>query len=584
MDRLHSPLRSIRSLPIIEMDMNCGHRARALVCATVALALFHANTPALAVDPNGFPLCTAAGDQLSPVIVSDGAGGVIVAWHDHRPTEAAGGVTFAQRVGADGEPQWTADGVALSTTGDPGASTAARPAEPAIVADGAGGAFVAYGGGTAPPRVQWVNAAGAPQWGPDGVQLSVDAQARDLAIARDLNGAGGVIVAWRQDNGGAGLSDIYAQKVSAAGATQWGPSAKAVTASGTNGETLPSLISDNAGGAIIVWFLGGGGVRARRLDASGTFVWGTPSNVSAFSNANPPATVSDGSGGIVIAWSGGGGTGILVQRLSPDGAKQWGSNGVPIAIGGNFVTMIGDGAGGATLTWQDNRSGTNYNIYAQRMSATGIPQWIENGAEVCFETDDQLYPTIASDGGTGAIITWFDARSHPTGDDIYAQRIEAAAGAQQWTPNGVPVCTAANNQEYPTIAAAGAGGAFVTWQDHRGADYDIYLHRINPDGAIVSVPSGEAGSMVRGRAWPDPFFDRVQMEFALAAAIPVRMEVIDIRGRRVWDSGTTTLSAGTHVLEWDGRTSDGRRAADGIYFLHVKGPGLAMSRSVVRLK
>ena len=564
--------------------MTSTPRARALVRATFIVALLHTNTPALATDPNGFPLCTATADQISPVIIADGSGGVIIAWHDHRPTVAAGGVTFAQRVSAGGVPQWTANGVALSTTGDPGNSTAARPAEPAIVEDGANGAYIAYGGASAPPRVQWVNATGAPQWGADGVQLSVDAQARDLAIARDLNGAGGVIVAWRQDNGSAGLSDIYAQKVSVAGVTQWGPFAKAVTSSGMNGETLPSLISDNAGGAIIVWFLGGGGVRAQRLDATGTFLWGAPSNVSAFSNANPPATVSDGSGGIVIAWSGGSGNGILAQRLSPDGNKQWGSNGVAISPAGNFVTMIGDGAGGGTLTWQDNRSGTNYNIYAQRISAAGTPQWTLDGAEVCFETGDQQFPMIASDGGTGAIITWFDRRSNPTGDDIYAQRITAAAGAQQWTPNGVPLCTAVNNQEYPTIAADGGGGAFVTWQDHRGADYDIYLHRINPDGAILSVPPSDAGSLARGRAWPNPFFDRVQMEFTLPAAMPVRMEVLDVRGRRLWEHGTMPLTAGNHVLAWDGQTSDGRIAAEGIYFLRVRGSGLEVARPVVRLK
>jgi Fe-S cluster biogenesis protein NfuA len=246
--------------------------------------------------------------------------------------------------------------------------------------------------------------------------------------------------------------------------------------------------------------------------------------------------------------------------------------------------MIGDGAGGATLTWQDFRSGTNYNIYAQRMSAAGTPQWAPNGAEVCFETDDQQFPMIASDGGTGAIIAWFDRRSNQTGDDIYAQRITTAAGAQQWTPNGVPLCTALNNQEYPTIAADGGGGAFVTWQDHRGADYDIYLHRINPDGAIVSVPTSDAGSLARGRAWPSPFFDRVQMEFVLPASMPVRMEVLDVRGRRAWESESMPLTAGKHVLAWDGQTSDGRMAADGVYFLRVRGSGLEVSRRVVRLK
>ena len=102
----------------------------------------------------------------------------------------------------------------------------------------------------------------------------------------------------------------------------------------------------------------------------------------------------------------------------------------------------------------------------------------------------------------------------------------------------------------------------MTWQDHSGADYDIYVHHFSPDGVVLSVPP---------------------MELLLPAAMPVRMEVLDVGGRRVLESETTSLTAGTHVLAWNGRTSDGRRAADGIYFLRVKGQGLAVSRSVIRL-
>lgn len=96
---------------------------------------------------------------------------------------------------------------------------------------------------------------------------------------------------------------------------------------------------------------------------------------------------------------------------------------------------------------------------------------------------------------------------------------------------------------------------------------------VNPDGAILSVPPSDAGALARGRAWPRPFFDRVQMEFVLPAAMPVRMEVLDVRGRRVWESGTKPLTAGNHVLAWDGQTSDGRITADGICFLRVRGSG-----------
>jgi len=44
------------------------------------------------------------------------------------------------------------------------------------------------------------------------------------------------------------------------------------------------------------------------------------------------------------------------------------------------------------------------------------------------------------------------------------------------------------------------------------------------------------------------------------------------------------LTAGNHVLAWDGRTSDGRIAAAGIYFLRVTGSALEVSRRVVRLE
>lgn len=248
--------------------MHHDSRARILVLVVTLTAPAVLAGPAFC-DVDGHPVCTAPGEQQGPVIVPDGAGGAILAWHDQRPTVAAGGVCFAQRVNAIGTPQWPLNGVALSTTGDLG-----DPAAPAIASDAAGGAFVAHGGSSSQPRAQWVNAAGAPQWGADGVQLTnASPTMRDLAIVRDVNGAGGVIVVWREDNGVGGLSDIHAQKVNAAGVTQWGPSGIAVTSTSTNSETLPVLISDGAGGAIIAWFLGSGGCRVQRLDSSGASQW-----------------------------------------------------------------------------------------------------------------------------------------------------------------------------------------------------------------------------------------------------------------------------------------------------------------------
>ena len=125
-----------------------------------------------------------------------------------------------------------------------------------------------------------------------------------------------------------------------------------------------------------------------------------------------------------------------------------------------YPTIVSDGAGGAIVTWQDYRSGTTSDIYAQRVNAAGVPQWTANGVALCTAAGVQQSPTIVSDGAGGAIVTWQDLRGGTT-YDIYAQRVNAA-GVPLWTADGVAQCTAGNDQLVPMIASDGAGGAIVT--------------------------------------------------------------------------------------------------------------------------
>ncbi len=57
-----------------------------------------------------------------------------------------------------------------------------------------------------------------------------------------------------------------------------------------------------------------------------------------------------------------------------------------------YPTIVSDGAGGAIVTWKDHRSGTSYDIYAQRISAGGTVQWTANGVALCTATGDQSVP------------------------------------------------------------------------------------------------------------------------------------------------------------------------------------------------
>lgn len=148
----------------------------------------------------------------------------------------------------------------------------------------------------------------------------------------------------------------------------------------------------------------------------------------------------------------------------------------------------------------------------------------------------------------------------------------------QWAANGVAMCPTPREQYNPRIVADRAGGAFVIWTDDPSlGNSDIYLGRIHGSGTVVAVGTEPVVDWTPIRAWPNPFFRSVAIEFALPADRPVRLDVFDVTGRRVWSSPERLLSAGKHRLQWHGETEEGTTPGAGVYFLRVLGSGFTVS-------
>ncbi len=262
----------------------------------------------------------------------------------------------------------------------------------------------------------------------------------------------------------------------------------------------PKITTDGAGGAIIAWFdyrnMTDFSIYAQRINASGEALW-VAEGVYICSGLNiicDHRIVSDGAGGAVITWVDlrSGNYDIYAQRIDASGTVMWTPDGVPICVSGQsqrYPELVSDGTGGAIITWVDYRT-LDYEIYAQRVNGSGTVAWAANGVPI-LTLDFGDFPKIASDGAGGAIISWVDRR---TGDNnIYAQRIDAS-GAVIWTTNGVPVCTAKNSQGPCEIISDRYGGAIITWQDARiiKPDYDanIYAQRIDGSGVALWTTDG----------------------------------------------------------------------------------------------
>jgi hypothetical protein len=351
--------------------------------------------------------------------------------------------------------------------------------------------------------------AAIPRWTPDGVPLCT-ATGIQQNPQLTADGAGGAIVTW-QDRRGNNLDDVYAQRVRADGTVDpaWPLNGVALCTAPFN-QSAPQIATDGAGGAIVAWQDGRSNgindIYAQHVLASGVVdpAWPTDGLVlcAASGAQGLPQIATDGAGGAIVAWQDprNGTSDIYAQHVLSTGVVDpaWPADGLVVCVAVRTQTnprMVADGAGGALVTWQDSRSSSPgfdvYDIYAQRLLATGAPApgWPANGAAVCTNVGNQLFPEIAPDGAGGAIVTWYDRRSGQPADpifqDIFAQRI-SASGVPLWTPDGIRICTAVSTQLGQVIAADGAGGAIVAWQDFRSnVSYDLYAQHVRADSTIV---------------------------------------------------------------------------------------------------
>jgi hypothetical protein len=309
--------------------------------------------------PDGTPICRAQDDQESPIAVADGYGGAIIAWRDYRIGFPNRDI-YAQRIDALGNVLWTTDGVMAS-------NPATNENSHVVVSDGAGGAILAWYEGTYPEvdiYAQRIDLNGNLSWPVTGVPVCTLANTQtDPYIIAD--GSGGAIIAWEDLRGGVDY-DLYAQRINAVGTALWTADGVAVaTATGTQGN--PVIVSDGADGAIIAWQDGRGAemdVYAQYLDGGGNALWdsgGIPVTHGPFSQSHPWIT-TDGSGGAIVAWEDerSGEDDIYARRVSSLGDTLWTAGGVAICTATDrqrAEQIMPDGRGGAIIVWRDGRSG-----------------------------------------------------------------------------------------------------------------------------------------------------------------------------------------------------------------------------------
>jgi hypothetical protein len=372
---------------------------------------------------DGIRVCSAGGDQYGPELISDGTGGIIIVWEDNR---ASATCVYGQRLDASGNKLWNEGGIRICQ----------------------------YEGTALNPK------------------LASDSK----------NGA---IIVWQGARQNENHYIIYAQRIDENGIILWQPDG--VSVKNTQGSQMdPQIVPDEEEGAVITWTEYGENavtpdIFAQKLNGNGNLIWASEGVAICRAPGTQKRPVIAANDGTIIAWedNGRGNYDIYAQKVGKDGSISWLTDGMPVCstpMSQMDPKLVLNSDEGATFVWNDYRN-TGWDIYAQRLDASGDQMWERNGIAVCEAPGTQYSPQMVKSSGTSAIIVWEDYRSDKK-YDLFAQKI-SGSGKSIWEKDGIPICMTNGGSRNPQLADDGKGGAVIVWADYRSGSSDIYAQRIN---------------------------------------------------------------------------------------------------------
>ncbi|MBL0044139.1 MAG: hypothetical protein IPP33_06965 [Flavobacteriales bacterium] len=339
--------------------------------------------------PNGVPVVTQpAGQKILEDIVSDGNGGAIVVYllYDN------GGYhdIFAQRFDATGQPLWNAAGAPVCINIYP-------QLEPVAVSDGNGGVIVAWWDARndgADVFAQHLDANGQDQWGTNGIPVATGDN-NQVGVRIATNDANGALITWFGGYFGVNPGGVRMQNVAGDGSMLW-PLNGVRVCQLVSDQSVPELCADGSGGGIATWVDrrndGSGDLYAQHIDATGALQWSTDGVLidDGLGEQGQVAMARSGANSTFIAWSTPPDTvnvdnNIKAQLVNDAGNALWDPLGKLICgqpLYQSFPKVVEDVNGDAVIAWLDSRNATDNNLFMQRVTTAGASSWPLDGAPI----------------------------------------------------------------------------------------------------------------------------------------------------------------------------------------------------------
>ncbi|MCB9682549.1 MAG: hypothetical protein H6733_13875 [Alphaproteobacteria bacterium] len=342
----------------------------------------------------------------------------------------------------------------------------------------------------------------AASWSPDpAANTAVAVAAGDQALPKSaVTSDGGRWVTWFDNRGGSYA--VYAQRYDSKGHPRFPAGGMAVSTHPQSTSLVNWSAIADADDNLVVAFTdtrdgGDLDVHAYRIGSSGAFLWGAD-GVAVSDNADfevDPMVTQTTTGDFVVVWGNYGSTpGVRMQRLSPAGVPQLGTDGVIIAsetgAAPGFAEVVPGAGGDVVVSWlRDTSFSTSHrHVRAQAFTAAGTPSW-SAPVEVFDLANLPLgySPGLSTDGAGGAVVCWHV--SNPSRSFLFDAQVQHldASGAELFPHEGVTASTTATTNHLAPRATFNplTGNVLVAWieADAGQAQTGWYAQQLDAGGA-----------------------------------------------------------------------------------------------------
>jgi hypothetical protein len=293
--------------------------------------------------------------------------------------------------------------------------------------------------------------------------------------------------------------------------------------------------------------------------------------------------------GLLVVWEdlrNGADKDIYAQMVGPDGSTLWADDGIALVSEmqdqSGFEMALYDGF--FYLIWEDMRNGGDYDIYMQKYDLDGNQQWTSGGIGIAVKPNQQANPTFTfNDEST--LIYWDDV-VNDNDINLFSQRLDYEGNLTGWDEDGLMICGAIKSQQNPLAVTDGYRYSYVIWSDFRSSGktdiFNIYSQKLDHSLNAYNDQAIEEMININLNNYPNPFRNGTILSFDLhrSQLTDGRVNIYNVRGQKV-----RSLDTDDNTVYWDGRDSQGKLAASGIYMYQFVSDRLSsQAAKMIRMK